>query len=121
MVNSVEPLHHIKIPTYPQRATALMDTAFMCISEICFHMYEDLDQFYIKATNLNGYRELLCVITTIGENKSSVTINDMRIDFVSSNMSDAKKYYVLWLLERNRDFFFEEYITKKNLHNPEVV
>ena len=94
MVNSVEQLHHIKMSTYPQRAISLMDTAFMCISEICFHTYEDSDKFYIKATNLYGYRELLCVITIISNNKNSVTINDMRIDFVSSNMSDAKKYYV---------------------------
>ena len=39
---------------------------------------------------------------------------------VSTNLSNEKKYYVLWLLERNRDFFYEDYITKENLHNTEV-
>ena len=30
----------------------------------------------------------------------------MRIDFVSSDMSDARRYFVQWLLERNRESIF---------------
>lgn len=91
------------IDKYPERAKALMDSAVMCLGEICIHSFEKSDVFYIKVTNLNGYRELVCKVTTFDEP------DDMRIDFVSTNMSDAKKYYVLWLLERNRDFLFDVY------------
>ena len=89
------------IDKYPERAKALMDSAVMCLGEICIHSFEKSDVFYIKVTNLYGYRELVCKVTTFDEP------DDMRIDFVSTNMSDAKKYYVLWLLERNRDFLFD--------------
>lgn len=91
------------IDKYPERAKALMDSAVMCLGEICIHSFEKSDVFYIKVTNLYGYRELVCKVTTFDEP------DDMRIDFVSTNMSDAKKYYVLWLLERNRDFLFDVY------------
>ena len=95
------------IDKYPERAKALMDSAVMCLGEICIHSFEKSDVFYIKVTNLNGYRELVCKVTTFDE--SDDIEPDMRIDFVSTNMSDAKKYYVLWLLERNRDFLFDVY------------
>ena len=91
------------IDKYPERAKALMDSAVMCLGEICIHLFEKAEVFYIKVTNLYGYRELICKVTTFDEP------DDMRIDFVSTNMSDAKKYYVLWLLERNRDFLFDVY------------
>lgn len=89
------------IDKYPERAKALMDSAVMCLGEICIHLFEKSGVFYIKVTNLYGYRELVCKVTTFDES------DDMRIDFVSTTMSDAKKYYVLWLLERNRDFLFD--------------
>lgn len=89
------------IAKYPERAKALMDSAVMCLGEICIHLFENSGVFYIKVTNLYGYRELVCKVTTFDEP------DDMRIDFVSTTMSDAKKYYVLWLLERNRDFLFD--------------
>ena len=89
------------IDKYPERAKALIDSAVMCLGEICIHLFEKSGVFYIKVTNLYGYRELVCKVTTFDES------DDMRIDFVSTTMSDAKKYYVLWLLERNRDFLFD--------------
>ncbi len=110
----------IQMEKYPQRAKELIDTAFMCIGEICIHVFECSGVFYIKATNLYGYRELLCKLTVIGDETSNLSADDIRIDFVSTNMSSEKKYYVLWLLERNRDFFYEEYKTKKKLQNSEV-
>lgn len=89
------------IDKYPERAKALIDSAVMCLGEIFIHLFEKSGVFYIKVTNLYGYRELVCKVTTFDES------DDMRIDFVSTTMSDAKKYYVLWLLERNRDFLFD--------------
>ena len=65
--------------------------------------------------------ELLCKLTIITDELNNLSTDDIRIDFVSTSMSDEKKYYVLWLLERNKDFFYEEYKTKKNLQNTEVV
>ena len=113
--------HLTQMEKYPQRAKDLINTAFMCIGEICFHLFEHSDVFYIKATNLYGYRELLCKLTIIIDELNNLSTDDIRIDFVSTSMSDEKKYYVLWLLERNKDFFYEEYKTKKNLQNTEVV
>ena len=120
MSDLLNSIHLTRMENYPQRAKELIDTAFMCIGEMCFHLFESSGVFYIKATNLYGYRELLCKLTVIGDESSNLSADDIRIDFVSTNMSSEKKYYVLWLLERNRDFFYEEYKTKKKMQNSEV-
>ena len=94
---------------YPDKAKMLIGSAFMCFGEICIHLVEKSNEFYIKVTNLYGYRELVCKVTTFAKFDKSENDIRMRIDFFYTNMSDAKKYYILWLLERNRDVLFEAF------------
>ena len=103
MSQSVYDIYEENMSRYPKRARDLMDSAFICFNNYCIHLYEKAGCFYIRVTNLYGYKTLLCKVTDF----STARVTDMRIDFVSTNMSEAKKYYVLWFLERNRETIFE--------------
>ena len=91
----------IELENYPDRADNLIKSSFTCYGEICIHLFEKNGVFYIKATSLYGYKELLCDVSV------SSDMSKMRIDFVSSDMSDARRYFVQWMLERNRDAIFD--------------
>ena len=90
----------LDLENQPGRADNLIKSAFTCYGEICVHLLEKNSVFYIKATSLYGYKELLCDVSV------SDDLSKMRIDFVSSDMSDARRYFVQWLLERNRESIF---------------
>lgn len=93
--------YQIDLEKNPDRADNLIKSAFTCYGEICVHLLEKNGVFYIKATSLYGYKELLCDVSVSGD------LSKMRIDFVSSDMSDARRYFVQWLLERNRESIFD--------------
>ena len=93
---------------YPQRANDEMAKSYIVMGEKCFQLYQKDDTFYIKGVNLYGYREIWCKVRIAGDIKKS----NMYIDFVSSNMSECKKYELLYDIERQREEFFDIFIGK---------
>lgn len=98
---------------YPQRATDEMEKSCLVMGEKCFQLYQKDNAFYIKGVNLYGYRQIWCKVRIAGDVKKS----NMCIDFVSCDMSDAKKFEFLYDIEKNRDMFFDIFMGKYRSKN----
>ncbi len=90
----------------------VVKAAVMVMGEDAWLLYEKEDSWHIAVKMLDNLDKTLWVKVRIASSEKTISLEDMCLDFESTDFDETTKYRLLWHTERNRELLLEVFLGK---------